>query len=581
MKKLFLIVALLTLCTANTNAQWVSPGVGNNYSLSDLVSISDGVVTSQEEGMFHINADLTIATNDVLTIDGSTEGIVVADQVIITIAGTLRCDVDSLIMFTGNDPCGNSEGHYNLLFDNAVECHLKGLHLCQGGGIKLIESEVHFEDCRFSAFNTQYTSQVINYFHCNPIIERCYFHDNDGAAVGSAANITGSPKILHSIFFNNVLNNTNTPQINLGPGAEDSILIVGNHVEGYQSDRSGGIAITDLMGTGTTKARISDNVVVNNRYGFTQQGYDINTLIYDNIFSDNNLETDPMNGGSGISIFGYDNRCLAKARRNLISGNLWGITAIMNQSLDLGTADDHGENVIYGNGNNGISYELYNNSSNDLSAIGNYWGSNDESHAEAVIYHNYDDATLGTVTFSPTAELHPHFISFTLRQTDNTSLPHDIIGVIDQDNLSITLNISQDIDLSNIVISYDIPLGITADIESEIAIDLTSPTPIILSTPHEEQLTWMVIAQTSTAVEQHNTLSSCAFPNPASGNNIVVTFHNEDPKIITMRNNRGQIVFQHTTTEAFLSLEAEKFTPGLYILTINNINSIETLKIIF
>lgn len=581
MKRLIFIVALLTICIANAKAQWVSPGNGDNYTLSNIIELSNGVVTQGDDNEYFITADLTISDNDVLTIDSTTTHITVYDQVTITIAGTLLCDIQPHIMFTGNNPTGNINGHFNVLFDNAEDCHIRGLYFCQGGGIKLIESDVHFEDCRFSDFNTQYTSQVINYFHCNPIIECCNFHDNDGAAIGSAANITGSPQILHSTFINNVLSNANTPQINLGPGAEDSILIVGNHIEGQSCDRSGGIAITDLVGTGSTKARISNNTVYKNRYGFTQQGYDISALIYDNIFLDNDLETNPMNGGSGISIFGYDNRCVAKARRNLISGNLWGITAIMNQNLDLGTADDPGYNVIFGNGNNGVSYELYNNSSNDLSAIGNYWGANEESHAEDVIYHNFDDASLGTVTFSPINTLHPHFISFALLQNDNAQLPHDIIGIIDVENSMVTLPVPEGICLEHIKVRFETPLGVDATCHSGDFLDLESPTDITLNTPHGENTIWTISAQISTNVEQHNTRKSTAFPNPATGNDITLQLPNEGTKNLTICNSLGQIILQTTTENEFITLKTKTFAPGLYILNIKNKEKEDILKIVF
>ena len=123
---------------------------------------------------------------------------------------------------------------------------------------------------------------------------------------------------------------------------------------------SGGIAITNLTNTGVTKVLLQDNVIAHNRYGYTQMGYRISSEIFDNQFIDNDLEVTPNNGGSGISIYGYETTCAAKLRRNLITGNLWGVTAIYYHNVDMGTAEDPGGNVLYNNGNGGVDYELYN-----------------------------------------------------------------------------------------------------------------------------------------------------------------------------------------------------------------------------
>ena len=165
---------------------------------------------------------------------------------------------------------------------------------------------------------------------------------------------------------------------------------------------SGGIAITDLMNVGSTTAVIRDNTVENNRYGYTQQGTNIYALIEDNIFRNNNLETNPMNGGSGISIYGYGTTCSAKLRRNVITGNLWGITAINYHHIDMGTADDFGHNSLSDNGNDGVTYALYNNAHSSMTAIGNYWGGNTEEFAESVIYHRPDlSDNYGLVLYTP------------------------------------------------------------------------------------------------------------------------------------------------------------------------------------
>ena len=108
-----------------------------------------------------------------------------------------------------------------------------------------------------------------------------------------------------------------------------------------------------------------------------------------------------MNGGSGISIYGMTTNNKAILRRNVITGNLWGITAIYQHDIDMGTVDNWGYNDIHDNGNGGAVYDLYNNSACDLMAVGNKWGSADYDEIESHIYHQHDDPSLGLVTFYP------------------------------------------------------------------------------------------------------------------------------------------------------------------------------------
>ncbi|MBP5573129.1 MAG: DUF1565 domain-containing protein, partial [Bacteroidales bacterium] len=88
-------------------------------------------------------------------------------------------------------------------------------------------------------------------------------------------------------------------------------------------------------------------------------------------------------------------------RNNVITGNLWGITAIYFHDIDMGTEEDWGRNEIHDNGNGGVVYDLYNNSSCDLMAIGNDWGTTSLERIEDHIYHQPDDPALGLVTFYP------------------------------------------------------------------------------------------------------------------------------------------------------------------------------------
>lgn len=397
MKKL-LLSAFLLISWSMLNAQWVSPGNGTTYTLPDLVTASNGVVT-QEGTVFSINNDITIAPNDVLKIDNQVSRID-AGNVLITIQGSMVCVNTIRVKFYGT-----MTEHFGMRFENATDCELKTLYFSDGAGIQVIESDVDFIDCKFVYFTRDYCNSVINFMNCNPLIEDCYFLLNEGAAIGSPANGQGSPRIMNCQFDSNV-NGSNNPQINLGPGSEDTIFIVGNEIDGtYASWHAGGITVSDLMGIGSTKVVLKNNIIKEGRYGYNQQGQTISSFILDNQFINNYHEDNPMNGGSGISIYGYSTNCKAIIRNNTITGNLWGITAIYLDDIDLGTEDDWGNNTIKDNGNGGVIYDLYNNSACNITAVGNNWGTSNVNVIEEHIFHQYDNPEFGFVNYIPFVDI--------------------------------------------------------------------------------------------------------------------------------------------------------------------------------
>ena len=396
MKKILLFLIAIITIVINAHGQWVSPGLGATYTMPDLVDVTNGVVTNNGT-TFTINADLTISTGDVLLIDNSVIRID-APGVLITINGSMNC------VHTGDRVklYGTQQNQFSMLFENATGCNIKKMYFSDGAGIRVIESDVTFDDVKFVYFTRDYSNSVINILNCNPTIKDCYFMLNEGSAIGSPVNGQASPQILNCEFDTNVTDEVNAPQINLGPGGNDTIRIVGNEIYTIMAQHYvGGISIADLMGMGETKVLLKDNIVKDNRYGYNQQGQTISSVIEGNQFIDNNHEDNPMNGGSGISIYGYTTNNKAVLRNNVITGNLWGITAIYYHDIDMGTEDDWGNNEIHDNGNGGVIYDLYNNSTCDLMAVGNDWGTTTLERIEEHIYHQNDDPTLGLVTFVP------------------------------------------------------------------------------------------------------------------------------------------------------------------------------------
>ena len=373
----------------------MSPGNGTTYTLPDLVNVTEGVVTGSGT-TFAINSDLTISTGDVLLIDNQVTRID-APGVLITINGSMNCinNGDRVKLY------GTIQDQFSMRFENATDCTLRKMYLSDGAGIKLIESDVTFDDVKFVYFTRDYSTAVIDIFNCDPVINNCYFMLNDGPAISSPANGQASPQILNCDFDTNV-KDINSPQINLGPGGDDTIRIVGNEIYTIMASwYVGGISVADLMGTGSTKVLLKDNIIREGRYGYNQQGYTISSVIEGNQFLNNSHEDNPMNGGSGISIYGLTTNNKAILRNNVITGNLWGITSIYFHDIDMGTEEDWGRNEIHDNGNGGVVYDLYNNSACDLTAIGNDWGTTNIERIEDHIYHQPDDPSLGLVTFYP------------------------------------------------------------------------------------------------------------------------------------------------------------------------------------
>lgn len=396
MKKILPTLLLIIGLTSLAHAQWTSPGDGTTYTLPDLVAVTNGAVTN-EGTVFTIHQDLTISANDVLQIDNQVSRINIG-SVLITIKG-------SMISTNTNDRVGlfglSQTEHFSMRFENAKACNLKRLYFSDAAGIKVIESEVTFDDVKFFYFTRDYCNAVIDIFNCDPVIKNCIFQDNQGAAISSPANGQSSPQILNNTLDANV-NGVNMPQINLGPGGADTIRIVGNEIfDRWAQYHTGGISVADLMGVGSTKVLLKDNEIRDGRYGYNQQGATISSVIIGNQFIDNNREDNPMNGGSGISIYGVSPSNKAILRNNTITGNLWGITAINQHDIDLGTDEEWGNNVIHDNGNNGTTYDLYNNASCDIKAIGNNWGTSNALEIEGHIFHQVDDPSLGMVHFTP------------------------------------------------------------------------------------------------------------------------------------------------------------------------------------
>ncbi len=406
MKKNLLFLTLF-LVASLIQAQFISPGIGVNWTMDDLVANSGGVVVLTAENTYQITEDLTIAASDTLSILQSLS-IQVNQAVLITIQGVFITDdnEENLIVFTN---VNTGEFYKGLRFENSPGSFLNKVNFRWAGGIKIVSSQVEFTGCRFDEFNQTNCTGTIDLFQSNPQLFTCTFQHNTGPAVLSGANGASSPQIINCVIIGNVTSNSNMPQINLGTSGTDSIRIIGCQITGAMDlTQVGGIAITTLAG-GSLKARIEDNMINDNRYGITQYGNNIGSIIRNNEILNNNTQGDPMLGGSGINFYGNSTN-QAMVNGNLIKGNLWGITiqnsAMPNFGQVSGLLVNPGMNQFFDNGNSGEIYDLYNNTPNPIMAENNYWGTMDPEVVEAHIFHQPDNASLGMVDYLPLYDIY-------------------------------------------------------------------------------------------------------------------------------------------------------------------------------
>lgn len=233
------------------------------------------------------------------------------------------------------------------------------------------------------------------------------------AAIGSPANASVAMRISDCTFTANSQDNKNVPQINVT--AADSVVIDHCTLTGDpQLNMVGGIGVSNFAGFTDTRTVIRRCHVSDHRYGLTTFG-PTNVWIEDNVLTDNCHEQNPMNGGSGISLYDPYQQTVARITGNHIEGSLWGITVIGCKDVNAGHTDvevddpnyNPGGNTFVRNGFDGQLYDLYNNSSNTVYAQGNTWNVSEQTEEliETVIFHQHDDPKLGQVIFmtAPTA----------------------------------------------------------------------------------------------------------------------------------------------------------------------------------
>lgn len=424
MKKLILIL-MFALTSGMISAQFTSPGNGTVYTLSTLSAAAPSVLINNGTS-YNMVSNVVISAGDTLNM-GQNTVLIMNAGVKLTIAGTYNTTATSLTIKSPDQ----SQTFNGIQFDASSNVTMKNTTLEYGGGIRVSTANFLMDNCIVKFFKSGLvTGGAMSFSTGSPVVKNSQFLENDLPAFYSAANATVSATFENNYLFGNSKTNTNRPQINMGPGGNDSIKIINNQILGIRTHTMvGGIAVAALIG-GPNKFRIQGNTIKDNRYGITIAGTLSGGYIKNNVIENNDTQGLPLQGGSGIAMNSASGATTIISG-NLIKGNLWGITLQNNSLVNLGDdvpgSNSPGQNIFNNNGNGGQLYALYNNTPLPVSAKYNCWRENEQSTAamvEAVIFHQVDDPALGPVTFSPfncgvlkTSEAQP--VNFTFAPNPN------------------------------------------------------------------------------------------------------------------------------------------------------------------
>ncbi|MBE0641189.1 MAG: hypothetical protein IH599_04085, partial [Bacteroidales bacterium] len=313
MKRIIFFILLIS-ALSGLQAQLVTPGTGVRWDRDSLVA-QGALVPGPGGAYYSLNSSVVVTTGDTVEII-TNDSIVIMPGALVTVNGVLHI----------NPPVGASincsaagQKFLGFRFDNSQGSVWRNASVENAGGIKLVSSDASFYGCTFRNFDKSHSTGTIDCFQSSPLISGCQFLENAGPAVASGANGASSPQIMGCYIYHNNTSNANTPQINLGPMGVDSIRIIGNTIIGYY-DMAGGVALSTLAG-GQINARLDSNTIVNNRYGIACIGSNIGAVIRHNYLADNNIQGLPMQGGSGINLYGGATNA-AIVSHNEITGNL-------------------------------------------------------------------------------------------------------------------------------------------------------------------------------------------------------------------------------------------------------------------
>jgi hypothetical protein len=425
MNKLYtLLFALMAVVQSSYAGNFITPNNGSAYTFSMLSKIEGSGVTSTDGKTFVIADSITIQNNDKFVIES---GITVrfCDAVCMDLYGECNFVADARVLFTKNadtDVPGrlNYRNDYKAAKFVNIDFEYVGI---KGYSI----SGMTVENCTFRYFDKfDNVKSPLNLGGDSApfYVRNCVFEMNPLSAIIGGANVSNPIVVENCEFIKNGQDNRNYPQLNLT--VADSVIVRNNVLIGDSTKNYvGGLVVSNMLGlTGSKRTVIEGNAIKYHRYGMQVLGLQTAEIINNN-FVDNRFEKNAMNGGSGISIYGTGHDNTVTIKGNYIAGNLWGVTVIKENCVNMGNttnaAVDYnpGGNVFANNGNGGVLYDLYNNSADTVYAQGNHWNVavQDSVSIEGVVTHKADNASLGLVIFMPALENIPQSIGSTNANT--------------------------------------------------------------------------------------------------------------------------------------------------------------------
>jgi len=405
-KKLVYLAFLLFIITSISSAEFISPNTGRSWTLDSLVANSGGAVTYSGGIYYFVEDSITLAKSDTLKIFTNVT-VKFPSLGYFYVKGTLLINPPDSVKFTAADTTLYYKG---ITLDSSYASSLKKLIFEYANCINILDCNPLIDYCKIRNnlyYGTGSKSGAISLFRSNAIISNSLITRSVRAAIVGGANIANSPSIINNIFIDNNTSNYNTSQINLGSGAPQTLIIRGNQIL-RASTNSGAIAF--LPTGGVPSMIIENNIIKNNRYGIALLAGGINAYINNNIIDSCNIQGSPTLGGSGLNFAGGWTTSSVICTRNTIRWNLWGVTIQNTAKPNLGNLTssdtaDVGKNIIYGNGNTGKIFDLFNNtlmSANDtIKAENNYWGTTNLDTIESHIFHYTDSTVLGYVDYLP------------------------------------------------------------------------------------------------------------------------------------------------------------------------------------
>lgn len=390
---------LLVFVAASTHAEYVTPGVGVDWTLDDLVAQSAGAVTGGA-GTYEVHDSVRIALADRLTIAAGTV------ITFLDVTGTIGLEVNGALAAIGSPLA-------RIVFTSAAATPgaWRGLDFEDTGA----GSEFHLAWCEIA-----YADIAIDVYGADVVVENCEIHHSLDKAVDLSAadgeirdcwlhhnqkrtftmTLTSSPTIERCLLeHNNEQNISPYPYFNIGLQGVNSPTIRNCRIHGNGNHMSGGIAIWNA-----SNGLIEGNLIQGCGYGILCYQTAANPTIRDNAIIDNNIHPDTLNWGFGIACNGNSAPIVT---HNRIHGHWYGVATVNGGRPNLGdltnaSTDDDGLNIITGNGLGGQIYGFYNNTPLPQMAQNNFWGYFlTAEEVENCIYDQVDDPALGLVTFAP------------------------------------------------------------------------------------------------------------------------------------------------------------------------------------